>query len=130
MYITNQPLINIAGNYWLRVFKQKTDLKNFEKKLTGISKKNIDPVLNGPDSQDCHAVLELEPLSVDRAKEANTTTIKIKPADLAIVKTLHKKYFPSATFDYSFLDEFIVLLMIMLLVISREVIRAALINQW
>ena len=35
----------------------------------------------------------------------NTTTIKIRPADLSIVKTLFRKNLPTTPVDYSFLDE-------------------------
>jgi putative ABC transport system permease protein len=36
---------------------------------------------------------------------ANTTTLKISPAGLPVVKALFKKNFPSLPFDYSFFDE-------------------------
>jgi len=38
---------------------------------------------------------------------ANTTTVKIKPGDLGIVKDLYKKNFPAIPFDYSFFDEIV-----------------------
>jgi len=38
---------------------------------------------------------------------ANTTSIRINPKDLAIVKTTFKQYFPSTPPDYSFFDEII-----------------------
>jgi putative ABC transport system permease protein len=37
----------------------------------------------------------------------NTTTIKIKPGDLSIVKTLFRKNLPTTPMDYSFLDEIV-----------------------
>ncbi len=37
----------------------------------------------------------------------NTTTIKIRPADLSIVKTLFRKNLPTTPVDYSFLDEIV-----------------------
>ena len=37
----------------------------------------------------------------------NTTTIKIKPQDLSIVKTLFRKEPASTAIDYSFLDEMV-----------------------
>jgi putative ABC transport system permease protein len=48
----------------------------------------------------------LEPLvMVWNIFPANTITVKIKPENLDIVKTLFKQYFPSLAFDYVFLDE-------------------------
>lgn len=38
---------------------------------------------------------------------ANTTTVRIKPADLPVVKTLYTKHFPAIPFDYSFFDEIV-----------------------
>jgi putative ABC transport system permease protein len=38
---------------------------------------------------------------------ANTTTVKIRPQDLPIVKELYKKNFPTQYFDYSFFDEMV-----------------------
>jgi putative ABC transport system permease protein len=37
----------------------------------------------------------------------NTTTVKIKPADLSIVKTLFKKNLPETPIDYSYFDEIV-----------------------
>jgi len=37
----------------------------------------------------------------------NTTTIKIKPADLNVVKKIYQEYFPVIPFSYSFFDEMI-----------------------
>ncbi len=37
----------------------------------------------------------------------NTTTVKIKPKDLPIVKTLFKKYLPEVPINYSFVDEMV-----------------------
>jgi putative ABC transport system permease protein len=36
---------------------------------------------------------------------SNTTTVKIKPQDIFIVKKLFSQYFPTRVFDYSFVDE-------------------------
>ncbi|MEJ0082215.1 MAG: FtsX-like permease family protein [Puia sp.] len=48
----------------------------------------------------------IEPLiMVYNSSRANTTTIKIKPRDLPMVKTLFKKYLPTVPIDYSFYDE-------------------------
>ncbi len=48
----------------------------------------------------------IDPLiMVYNSSHANTTTIKIKPRDLPMVKTLFKKYLPSVPIDYSFYDE-------------------------
>jgi putative ABC transport system permease protein len=50
----------------------------------------------------------IEPLIlVYNSSRANTTTIKIKPSDLPLVKTLFKKYLPTVPIDYSFYDEII-----------------------
>lgn len=38
---------------------------------------------------------------------ANTTTVKIRPADLPIVEGLFKRNFPGQPFDYSFFDEMV-----------------------
>ena len=38
---------------------------------------------------------------------ANTTTVKIKAADLPIVKAVNKKNFPAVTFDYAFFDDIV-----------------------
>ncbi len=38
---------------------------------------------------------------------ANTTTVKIKPRDLHVVKDIFKKNFPALPFDYSFFDEIV-----------------------
>ncbi len=47
----------------------------------------------------------IEPLvMVYAAPTANTTTVKIKPVNLPIVKELFKKYFPAIPFDYAFVD--------------------------
>ena len=37
----------------------------------------------------------------------NITTVKIKPRDLALVKTVFKKNFPEIPIDYSFLDDIV-----------------------
>jgi putative ABC transport system permease protein len=37
----------------------------------------------------------------------NTTTIKIRPADLSVVKTVFRKNLPTTPMDYSFLDEIV-----------------------
>ncbi len=48
----------------------------------------------------------IEPLAiVMNIFPANTTTIKIKPKDLPLVKGLFKQHFSSLPFDYSFMDE-------------------------
>ena len=50
----------------------------------------------------------IEPLIlVYNSSRANTTTIKIKPSDLPMVKTLLKKNLPSVPIDYSFYDEIV-----------------------
>ena len=50
----------------------------------------------------------IEPLvMVYNVNPANTTTIKIKPHDLPIVKELYKQHFPSAVIDYSFFDDIV-----------------------
>ncbi len=48
----------------------------------------------------------IEPLiMVYNSSRANTTTIKIKPRDLPMVKMLFKKHLPTVPIDYSFYDE-------------------------
>ena len=50
----------------------------------------------------------IEPLvMVYNINPANTTTIKIKPRDLPMVKALYKQYFPSEVIDYSFFDDIV-----------------------
>lgn len=49
--------------YTYVLFKPNTDLKNFEKKLTELAKKNIDPLLNTDGSAGYSAKMEVEPLS-------------------------------------------------------------------
>ena len=50
----------------------------------------------------------IEPLVlIYNTSPANTITVKIKPADLPIVKALYKKNFPATTFDYAFFDEIV-----------------------
>ncbi|MFT3702530.1 MAG: ABC transporter permease [Agriterribacter sp.] len=49
--------------YTYVLFKQNSDLKNFEKKLPGISAKYIDPLLNNDGSTGYSARLDLEPLT-------------------------------------------------------------------
>jgi putative ABC transport system permease protein len=36
---------------------------------------------------------------------ANTTTVKINPSNLSVVERIFKKHFPSAVFDYTFIDD-------------------------
>jgi putative ABC transport system permease protein len=48
----------------------------------------------------------VEPLTLVRNTfPANTTTVKIKPKDLTVVKAIFKQHFPAVPFDYSFFDE-------------------------
>jgi len=50
----------------------------------------------------------VEPLIlVYNINPANTTTVKIKPADLSVVKDIFKKNFPAIPPDYSFFDEIV-----------------------
>lgn len=50
----------------------------------------------------------VEPLAlVYNTFPLNTTTLKIKPRDLPIVKALYKNSFPAQPFDYSFIDEMV-----------------------
>jgi len=50
----------------------------------------------------------IEPLvMVYNLNPANTTTIKIKPRDLPMVKELFKQHFPSEAIDYSFFDDIV-----------------------
>ena len=50
----------------------------------------------------------IEPIAmVYNTTPINTTTIKIKPVDLPIVKTLFKKNLPETPIDYSYFDEII-----------------------
>lgn len=49
--------------YTYVLFKQNANLKNFEKKLTDLAKKNIDPLLNTDGSAGYSAKMEIEPLS-------------------------------------------------------------------
>ncbi|MBN8787210.1 MAG: ABC transporter permease [Terrimonas sp.] len=36
---------------------------------------------------------------------ANTTTVKISPANLSVVESIFKKHFPATVFDYAFVDD-------------------------
>jgi putative ABC transport system permease protein len=50
----------------------------------------------------------IEPLAmVYNTFPMNTTTVKIKPRDLPVVRTLYKKYLPDVPIDYSFFDEIV-----------------------
>ncbi|MFT3748479.1 MAG: ABC transporter permease [Agriterribacter sp.] len=49
--------------YTYVLFRQNADIKNFEKKLTALAKKNIDPLLNTDGSTGYSAKMEIEPLS-------------------------------------------------------------------
>ncbi|MFT3949420.1 MAG: ABC transporter permease [Agriterribacter sp.] len=49
--------------YTYVLFRQNADIKNFEKKLTTLAKKNIDPLLNTDGSTGYSARMEIEPLS-------------------------------------------------------------------
>lgn len=49
---------------------------------------------------------KIEPLvMIWNNARANTTTVKIHPADIGIVENTFKKYFPAIAFDYAFVDE-------------------------
>ena len=50
----------------------------------------------------------IEPLIVVwNINSINITTVKIKPADLPVVKAMYAKYFPAMAFEYAFFDEIV-----------------------
>ena len=93
-FLVNESFVKTMG--WKTAIGQSLQGMEHKGKVVGVVKNFYFKSL--------HSLIE--PLvMVYNSSRANTTTIKIKPHDLPVVKTLFKKYLPTVPMDYSFYDE-------------------------
>ena len=93
-FIVNEAFVKLLG--WKTAIGEPIDAWGHKGKVIAVMKNFYYKSL--------HNVIE--PLAIVlNTFPANTTTVKIKPKDLPVVKALFKKNFPSLPFDYSFMDE-------------------------
>lgn len=93
-FIVNEAFVNMMG--WKTALGQPVEAWGHNGKVIGVMKNFYYKSL--------HNVIE--PLAiVMNIFPANTTTVKIKPKNLPLVKSVFKQHFSSLPFDYSFMDE-------------------------
>lgn len=93
-FIVNEAFVKMMG--WKTGLDQKMEAWGHKGKIIAVMKNFYYKSL--------HNVIE--PLAiVMNTFPANTTTVKIQPKDIGIVKTIYKKHFPLLPFDYAFMDE-------------------------
>ena len=95
-FLVNEAFVKMMG--WQSGVGQSIEGMDHKGKIVGVLKNFYFKSL--------HDVIE--PLAmVYNTFPINTTTVKIKPRDLPVVKTLFKKDLPEIPFDYSFFDEIV-----------------------
>jgi putative ABC transport system permease protein len=93
-FLVNEAFVKTMG--WKKAIGQPMEGMDHKGRVVGVVKNFYFKSL--------HSLIE--PLiMVYNSSRANTTTIKIKPRDLPMVKTLFKKYLPTVPIDYSYYDE-------------------------
>lgn len=95
-FLVNEALVNRMG--WKSGIDKELDGFGHKGKIVGVVKNFYFKSLHNL----------VEPLvMVWNNNPINITTIKIKPADIALVKTIYRKNFPAIPFDYAFFDEMV-----------------------
>jgi putative ABC transport system permease protein len=93
-FLVNESFVKTMG--WKKAIGQPLEGMDHKGRVVGVVKNFYFKSL--------HSLIE--PLIlIYNTSRANTTTVKIKPRDLPLVKTLFKKNLPSVPIDYSFYDE-------------------------
>lgn len=95
-FLVNESFVKMMG--WKSAIGKSISGWNHKGKIVGVVKNFYYKSMHNM----------IEPLvMVYNTFQIKTTTVKIKPRDLAVVKATFKKYFPAIPIDYSFFDEIV-----------------------